>query len=644
MNGNIFRSIRSAVLWAAFLFSVAGASAGGKLPPEKYRSSGLPAGISCDARAVIRYDAVSFEVKDTKKATERVHRVITVLNAEGRDFGEMVMPYDKYLKINDLEGHIYDADGKEVRSLESKDIKDYPMISDYSLYEDTRTKHVSLYYSSYPYTVEFEFAYSYEGYISWPSWFPEEKDAAVENSKFEVAIPKEWNLRYWKNIVIEPVIDSSGDAKLYRWEASHLPAFELEQLGPDISVQKKGVRIAPGKFELDGYAGDLSTWNSFGEWFGKLSAGRQVLPPEAQAEVGKLTAGITDRKEIIRKLYEFLQTSTRYVNIRLGIGGWQPFDAAYVYQRKYGDCKALTNYMMSLLKAANIVSYPVLINHGNAPDSIKNDFPENLFNHVILCVPSQPDTTWLECTNDIIACGRIGSGNENRLALVVGPQGGTLVRTPRSIASDNCQVRHAVVTVSVSGDATAGVTTEYTGDQQDHVDWLKTATPKERDEWLHEDVEIPVYKIKNADYSSLGVRGANSRLSLDMDIAQFANRAGSGLLFQPNLMERRSFVPEKTHKRKSPIVHAYPYLDIDSVKIILPAGFGVQASPKPVSVETEFGKYASATQSLPDGSLMYVRKFELSSTEIPAAMFGAYRTFLEQVTKADNASLMIHRK
>ncbi len=44
-----------------------------------------------------------------------------------------------------------------------------------------------------------------------------------------------------------------------------------------------------------------------------------------------------------------------------GIGGWKPMLVEDVRKKGYGDCKALTNYMRTLLQAAGIKSYYCII-------------------------------------------------------------------------------------------------------------------------------------------------------------------------------------------------------------------------------------------------------------------------------------------
>jgi len=52
------------------------------------------------------------------------------------------------------------------------------------------------------------------------------------------------------------------------------------------------------------------------------------------------------------------------VSIQIGIGGWQPFDASTVQRLSYGDCKALANYMKTLLEAVGLSANYCLVNAG----------------------------------------------------------------------------------------------------------------------------------------------------------------------------------------------------------------------------------------------------------------------------------------
>src|SRR5574342_1196313 len=105
----------------------------------------------------------------------------------------------------------------------------------------------------------------------------------------------------------------------------------------------------------------MNSWQDFGKFIYALKQGRDELPPEIKQKVHELTDGIADTKEKINVLYGYMQKNTRYVSIQLGIGGWQPFDAKYVAKKGYGDCKALSNYMYSILKEAGIKSYYAVI-------------------------------------------------------------------------------------------------------------------------------------------------------------------------------------------------------------------------------------------------------------------------------------------
>ncbi len=89
------------------------------------------------------------------------------------------------------------------------------------------------------------------------------------------------------------------------------------------------------------------------------------------------------------------------------------------------------------LDAVGIKIYPALINAEYDKQPVDPSFPHNSFNHVILCVPDTKDTTWLECTSTATDPGVLGSFTENRNALLITPQGGVLVATPKSYAGEN---------------------------------------------------------------------------------------------------------------------------------------------------------------------------------------------------------------
>ena len=98
-----------------------------------------------------------------------------------------------------------------------------------------------------------------------------------------------------------------------------------------------------------------------------------------------------------------MQSKSRYIFVALGIGGWQPMLPDEVQKKGYGDCKGLSTYMKILLDEAGIPSYYCKINSANSSVSFDEDFPKMGGNHIILMVPTEKGTIWLENTSQDIA-------------------------------------------------------------------------------------------------------------------------------------------------------------------------------------------------------------------------------------------------
>jgi len=195
---------------------------------------------------------------------------------------------------------------------------------------------------------------------------------STQHSKYTIIAPKDYEVRFRPfNCPFQPVITSAGDKKIYTWEASNLRALSTEFAGPTWREIAPVVMFAPSDFEVQGYKGNMSTWENYGKFINQLRAGRDALPENIKKKVHELTDNLKDPRQKVYALYDFLQKNTHYISIQLGIGGWQPFPAEYVATKLYGDCKALSNYMVALLKEAGITGKYVEIWSGkDAPDLV----------------------------------------------------------------------------------------------------------------------------------------------------------------------------------------------------------------------------------------------------------------------------------
>ena len=609
-----------------------------------YAVSRIPAALLHNANAVKRMESMHFEVLNTGEAVLRKKYAITVLNEKGERFASFVEYYDKLHELRNIEGALFDAEGRELKRLKNKQVMDLSGSDDNNLADDNRRKAHQFYYKLYPYTVEYEVDIRYNGTLFFPYWLPREDEYfSVEQSSFSVSAPESYTVRYKAfNYAQEPVTEKGEKGrKILRWETKGLPAIEDEYASPGWHEFNPMVYTGPTDFEMEKYKGQMDTWEAFGRFIYSLKMGRDQLPAHIKEKVKSLTAGISDPVQKVYRLYEYLQQNTRYISIQLGIGGWQPFDANYVATKAYGDCKALSNYMYSLLKEAGIPSHYTLIRAGRGKGNIFAEFPSQQFNHVILCVPMAKDTIWLECTSQTSPPGYLGSFTGDRYALLVTEEGGKLVRTPAYRLKDNLQVRH--IKASLAADATLNLqsVTKYTGLQQESYHHLIHDLSKDKvKEVLQEQLDFATYEIGRFHYEE--TKGALPLVEeqLEINASNYASITGKRLFIVPNIMTRtgRKLAPDSS--RLFDIVLGMAYQDIDTVEISIPPGYAPEAMPKDISMDTPFGKFTASTR-LQGDKLYYYRNLQHYSGRFPASKYPELVKFYETIYKSDRSKAVL---
>jgi len=611
----------------------------------KYPVAAIPTDLKENVNAVIREDHIRYKIIAKDRATYYVHEVVTIFNEKADHYAKQVIGYSKLCKVGKIEGSVYNSEGREIRRLKKGDIYDQAAFDGFSLYSDNRVKAINLTQATYPYTmeIEYELQYDYLYFIPRSHWGGEK--VSYQNASYQLIFPAELAPRYkLMNIENTPKKERTADGlESVTWTFNNLGPLKFEQYSAAQEFVPQ-IIAAPANFEYEGYAGTMKSWEEYGNWQRLLNEGRSELPELAKRKVKELTMGLATNEQKAKVIYEYLQSRTRYVSIQLGIGGLQPFPAKVVDETGYGDCKALSNYTVAMLKEAGVKSYYTIIQAGkNQPELIK-DFPSHQFNHVIVSVPNGRDTLWLECTSQTNPFGYQGTFTENRWAMMVTDEGGKLVRTINYTPEQNLQSRTAHVTIDPTGNARAKIKTTARGIQYENegLNWVLNNTENQK-KWIEENTDIPNFSINSFAMSEKRDKIPSAIINLDLTLTRYASASGKRLFVTPNLMNRISSVPEKNSERKTEIVRRTNYLDLDTVQLNVPENLYPEFLPEPVKINSKFGEYEASFQ-FDAGKVTYIRRMKVWKGRFPKETYNELMDFYKSVTKADNIKLVFLNK
>jgi hypothetical protein len=621
----------------AFLFATAGISQEMDLSVDK-----IPDSLKKNASIVVRYEKEVFEVSAVDRAVYSIHEIATVLNESGRGKLQFGFESHKFVKLGDLDIKVYDANGKQINRYKKKDLSTYNIGE--GLIDDATRVYLSIAAPAYPLTVEFKFDIIYKGIISYPSYTFSRPSVSVMESSFTAVIPKELGLRFRpKNTSITPAKTDDGKSQTFVWGVKNQPAIFYEDGAVSSGQGYPHIVLAPNKFKIDDYAGDMTTWKNYGVWYASVVAGTDKMSDARKAFYQNLVKDATTDVEKVKIIYTYLQKNFRYVLISLGIGGQRPLPADFTDEKKYGDCKGLSNYVHTVLKALGIKSYLALIRSEENDPGMDEDFPNDRFNHVVLYVPQGKEGIWLECTSKTAAFGALSSSTENKNAVLITENGGVLINTPKSTALANTFSMRTAIQLDATGSGDCASYIAATGAYRDEMQHFLAESKKD---------DQKSYLIKRIGFKqpdameisgNLTAPGYSTDIALSIEkVSEFI--AGSKMFLAPRIYKFWTYKLPETEKRLRDFYFEVPFTKTDTTIYKIPEGYAIDMLPAGKKFECESAQYSSSyTYNDTEKAIYSITYLQLKEHKIAPAKYQDVKLFFDKVLKEETQRIVIKK-
>ncbi|MBF5046586.1 DUF3857 domain-containing protein [Aggregicoccus sp. 17bor-14] len=418
-----------------------------------------------------------------------------------------------------------------------------------------------------------------------------------------------------------------GGRTLYRWSAKSVSKVVPEPGMPGWAEVATQLHVSTYK-----------SWEQVGRYYWGLVRDQLTPNEELRRTVDQvLTQAKVDRKDqlaVVRAIYNFVVTNTRYVALEFGIHGYKPYRVDRILSRRFGDCKDKASLIHAMLKVAGVDSRLVLLRMRDLGQLSGEPASLAAFNHAIAYVP-QFDL-YLDGTAEFHGAKELPSADRVANVLVVEPNGvSRFLTTPEARPEDNLTQLSLEVTLQPDGSAALAGGSKAAGQSapQYRRAYQSPATRKSTLEraWAQTFPGLTVNEVKLSDPTRLDEDVA---VDFQMRVPRYAE-AGPGALRFLAFGSPRSYVQTYAPlvERHYDLVMSTPWVNRFSLRYHLPQGYRVAQLPPAYEETTPFGR-VRLTQRMENGQLVAEGELALTTARVKAEDYAAFRAFLGRIDQA----------
>ena len=399
------------------------------------------------------------------------------------------------------------------------------------------------------------------------------------------------------------------------------------------------------------FISSFSTWQQVADWFIDIAKPQWIADDMIRSEVARLTAGVKDRREIVRRIYGYVLRETRYVALEFGIHGHKPYPVPQVFQRKFGDCKDKASLLKVMLETAGIPTNFVLARtrqNGNI-DAVQPSL--YMFDHAIVYIPEFD--LFLDGTAEFNGSTELPVMDQDAFVFIVDSDANyRLAKTPLTSSADNADVTVTTFHVSESG-------ITFSGDSQFRgftAPMYRSRYAKQEGQSEGENTRIQLERLKaEVAYTYSGSElisadfGDIDNIEKDIHIRYEAKTGyddmikvdGNQKLLFP-LMKQITLARQYTSggTRQFPLLFAVPRQFDETAIVHLPEATEI-AFPDPQHIDSPFGMLDLSFERTPEGFTTHV-VVEFRKSRIEPEEYKDWQDFLQRIDNILNTPIRFH--
>jgi len=603
----------------------------------------IPTDLKQDAYAVVRSNKTDVQLNSITEFKYTNEVVISVLDKSGDDYVDAYQYYDPNTKIDLFEAEIFDGSGKSVKKYKSKDLSDASAVSGGQLYTDNRIKYLEFTPTFYPYTVRYKVITTNKNTLSLPRWTPVYNNhLAIESSVYSLTNNSSANVRHLERNLNDYEISKNNTDKSFTYELKNLKPLQGEDLMINWRNITPNVIFASNQINIDGTQGHFDNWNDYGKWsYQNLINGKLDFTPAQKTHFQNLVKDAKTEKEKIAILYQHMQKKVRYIGVQLGIGGLSPFPNSYVESKSYGDCKALSNYMIGMLDAVGIKAYHTVLYADNNTVDIDQKMMYQQGNHMIVYVPLAEEDIWIEATNQTGPFNHLGQFSGNRNVLIYHENGGEIIPSQTFDHTNNILTTKGKIEITPEGNAKISLHEISKGLFYDDNSFVKTYLHKDQVDYFKR--KFPVLAQPNIEKISFENDWENASFEtfLNVSSANFAKKQGNNLIFNLIPANNETTTIKKAKNRTYDFQISRGYTDIMEFEITVPTNVKNTIQLDPINIKSEFGSYHLTIEKKTNNTYILKRTYQQIKGNYDKAKFNDYVEFRRQVSANDNIKTLL---